>query len=179
MWYLTNHIRTISCPIVYPSEEAEWGTALDPSPEMKKGPKALLFLCGKQRVYEHLKHQLQLPPKYSSKYDCIDVLLWRELGKRARWKPESNTFWKEILWANALNFEQTCILEVWWTIFFAYLCYSSLFSLGIWYIYNWILNNCAKKRNSEKGRFSFFFFFFGRFSFLQHWELKFLKCREY
>lgn len=48
MWYLTNHIRTISCPIAYPSEEVEWGTVLDPSPETKKGPKALLFLCWKQ-----------------------------------------------------------------------------------------------------------------------------------
>lgn len=57
----------------------------------------------------------------------------KKVGEVKRWRLESNTFLKEILWTNFSNFKQTCILEVWQTIFFfSYLCYSPLFSFGIW-----------------------------------------------
>ena len=99
----------------------------------------------------------------------LDFPFFLGVGKIERWRPQGNTLLKEILWANPLNFEHTCTLEVWWSILFAYLCYPSLFSLGIGYMYNSILDQCAKKKLRERKITT---------TSPHHWELEFLKCRE-
>lgn len=128
---------------------SSWRSSISNSPwclSMKTGPKTLPFPHWRKSLWTAEASTLLT----TSKSDLTFFSSLKRLGKIERWRPQSNMFLKEILWANPLNFEQTCTLEVWWTILFVYLCYPSLFSLGIGYMYNSILDQCAKKKLREK-----------------------------
>lgn len=114
---------------------------------MKTGPMTLPFLHWRKSLWTAEASTLLT----TSKSDLTFFSSLKRVGKIERWRPQNNMFLKEILGANPLNFEQTCTLEVWWTILFAYLCYPSLFSLGTGCMYNYsILDQCAKKNLREK-----------------------------